>query len=108
MLNVMSLDRSDLRLNSDMRDFTQELSRVMNNVDQSPLNCPECFKSLEDEDLLSHLSGSQKSSERCEDCEMSFSVHFLDSLGSDDYQTSSEQTPSLLDTTFTFTVSVLF
>ena len=71
MLNVMSLDRSDLRLNSDMRDFTQELSRVMNNVDQSPLNCPECFKSLEDEDLLSHLSGSQKSSERCEDCEMS-------------------------------------
>ena len=44
----------------------------------------------------------------CEDSEMSLSVHFLDSLGSDDYQTSSEQTPSLLDTTFTFTVSVLF
>ena len=44
----------------------------------------------------------------CEDCEMSLSMHFLDSLGSDDFQTSGEQTPSLLDTTFTFTVSVLF
>ena len=44
----------------------------------------------------------------CEDCEMSLSMHFMDSLGSDDYQTSGEQTPSLLDTTFTFTVSVLF
>ena len=76
MLDVVSLPREDLKLNSDVRNVTQELRSAMTNVSREMSEemeqCPECFKSLERDGLQSHFSQrrGEASVTRCEDCQM--------------------------------------
>ena len=72
LLDVVSLPKQDLRLNSNVRNVREELSGAMTNVEVEQCQCPECFKSLDRDELLSHFSqaNGNKSTARCEDCQI--------------------------------------